>query len=196
MTGMRVSGAIELRWDDVDFGAKRLRVRRRFYRGVIGEPKSRYGKREVPLSTAMAQRLWQAQGASDELLFTGPRGERVDRDWLRRNVLKPVAGVRGWASIRCAIPAPASCSPTARARRSCKSGSGTPTPASRCGPTPPARRQAGRRGLHGQGNVGRIGRRPHLSARGCLRPARQQDGAPRASHDLTPGRPVCGTGWE
>jgi integrase len=101
MTGVRISEAIELRWKDVDLGAKRLRVRRQCFKGTVAEPKSRSGKRDIPLSTAMAQRLWQLHGAPDELVFTGPLGGRVDRDWLWRNILKPAARTAGvpWAGF-------------------------------------------------------------------------------------------------
>jgi integrase len=91
MTGVRISEALELRWEDVDFGAKRLRVRRQCFKGVVAEPKSRHGKRDIPLSTAMARQLWKLQGAPDDLMFTGSRGERIERDWLWRNMLKPAA---------------------------------------------------------------------------------------------------------
>jgi integrase len=95
MTGLRVGEAVELRWKDVDFGAKRLRVRRRFYRGNVAPPKSEPGSRDIPLSTGMCQRLWRLKGQDDELLFTSVRGQRLDRDWLWKNVLKPTAKKAG-----------------------------------------------------------------------------------------------------
>ena len=100
-TGCRIGEALELRWSDVDFGAKRLHVSRQVYHGVVGPPKSSTGVREIPLSTAMCRRLWRLQGASDELLFTGPRGLHVDRRWLARQVLDPAAKVAGvpWVSF-------------------------------------------------------------------------------------------------
>src|SRR2546423_203542 len=57
MTGVRIGEAVELRWKDVDFGAKRLQVRRSLYQGVVAEPKSKHGKRDIPLSTVLAQQL-------------------------------------------------------------------------------------------------------------------------------------------
>jgi integrase len=101
MTGVRVGEAVELRWSDVDFGAKRLRVRRRFYHGTVAPPKSEHGRRYIPLSTVLAQELWALQGAPDELIFTSVRGCRVDRDWLWKNVLKPTAKTAGveWAGF-------------------------------------------------------------------------------------------------
>jgi integrase len=82
MSGVRIGEAIELRWSDVDFGEKRLRVRKRFYQGTVAAPKSDSGRRDVPLSTDVAQALWPLQGDPGELIFTSLRGCRLDRDWL------------------------------------------------------------------------------------------------------------------
>jgi integrase len=95
MTGIRIGEAVELRWEDVDFGAKRLRIRRQFYRGRVGPPKSKEGTRDIPLSTSIARALWVRRRADDQLLFTSPRGERLDRDWCWKNVLKPAAKTAG-----------------------------------------------------------------------------------------------------
>ncbi len=95
MTGVRISEAIELRWKDVDLGARRLRVRRQCFKGVIAEPKSKHGKRDIPLSTTMCQQLWRLQGSAEDLMFVGPLGNRVDRAWLWRRILKPAAQVAG-----------------------------------------------------------------------------------------------------
>jgi integrase len=101
MTGVRIGEATELRWSDVDFGEKRLRVRRRFYQGTVAPPKSDNGRRDVPLSTVLARELWAEQGRPDELIFTNVRGSRVDRDWLWKNILKPTAKAAGveWAGF-------------------------------------------------------------------------------------------------
>jgi integrase len=101
MTGVRIGEAIELRWGDIDFGAKRLQVRRAVYLGVVGPPKSKEGSRDIPLSTALAQDLWTRQGAPQELIFTSVRGCRLDRDWCWKNVLKPTARAAGvpWAGF-------------------------------------------------------------------------------------------------
>jgi integrase len=94
-TGLRIGEALELRWGDVNLGAKRLSVQRQVYNGAVGPPKSRTGVREIPLSTAMCQRLWRTQGAPDALLFTGPRGMHVERRWLERKVLDPATKAAG-----------------------------------------------------------------------------------------------------
>jgi integrase len=45
-----------LRWADVDINAQRLHVRRRLYHG-IDAPKSRYGRRDIPLAPRMLAAL-------------------------------------------------------------------------------------------------------------------------------------------
>jgi integrase len=96
VTGLRIGEALELRWRDVEFGAKRLRVRRQVAKdGTVSPPKTRTGMREVPLSTSVCQRLWRLRGAPDALLFTSPRGLHVDRRWLRRYVLDPATQEAG-----------------------------------------------------------------------------------------------------
>jgi integrase len=95
MTGLRISEAVELRWQDVDFAARRLRVRRQFYEGTVAPPKSRHGTRDIPLSTAMTRLLWPRQGRPDELLFSGARGQRVGRRWLGRTELEPARRAAG-----------------------------------------------------------------------------------------------------
>jgi integrase len=95
MAGIRIGEAVELRWKDVDFGAKRLRVRRALYLGQVSEPKSKHGKRDVPLSRVLARELWSRQGKPDELIFTTARTTRVDRDNVWKQVLKPTAKAAG-----------------------------------------------------------------------------------------------------
>jgi integrase len=101
MTGLRIGEAVELHWSDVDFGAKRLRVRRRFYQGNVAPPKSDNGRRDIPLSAVLAQELWTQQGKPDELIFTNARGQRIDSTWARKNVLHPAAKAAGvpWAGF-------------------------------------------------------------------------------------------------
>jgi integrase len=62
--GLRISEALPLRWGDINFGKRRLLVRRSISRGRIGAPKSRYGRRDVPLTEGMASALWAARKAA------------------------------------------------------------------------------------------------------------------------------------
>jgi integrase len=51
MTGMRQGDLCALRWRDVDWSARRIRVQRDFVRGRFGTPKSKRSTRGVPLAT-------------------------------------------------------------------------------------------------------------------------------------------------
>jgi integrase len=95
-TGLRIGEAIELRRRDVDLDGRWVHVRRRFYRGKIGLPKGRKTRR-VRLSVTMADALAPhvARIPDDGLVFTGPRGSRMDRSNLGRRVLKPAAVAAG-----------------------------------------------------------------------------------------------------
>ena len=55
-TGLRISEAVALRWGDIDFGHSRVQVRRRLYLGNLAPPKSRFGRRDIPLTAGMTRR--------------------------------------------------------------------------------------------------------------------------------------------
>jgi integrase len=97
-TGLRFSEAIALQWADVDFGRRRVQVRRRAYRG-IDEPKSRHSRRDVPLAAPMSQRLWELRKAASNpeggLVFTSGSGGMLDYANLYNRVLKPAARAAG-----------------------------------------------------------------------------------------------------
>ncbi len=104
-TGLRIGEAVALTWADVDMGACRVRVRRRFYRGRFGPPKSRYGRRSVPISESMARRLWAERktrrAGDDGFVFKSDRGAMVDASNLCSRTFKPAARAAGieWATI-------------------------------------------------------------------------------------------------
>lgn len=101
-TGLRIGEAIELRWRDIDLGAGTLTVSRRFYRGRVAPPKSKYGRRTIRLSKPVMQSLWRAGGATaavDDLVFVADEGGRIDQSNLMSRILKPAAanaGVGEW----------------------------------------------------------------------------------------------------
>jgi integrase len=106
-TGLRIGEAIELRWKDVDFGQRTLRVERRFYRGKVGRPKSAYGRRTLALTPGLVQQLWlrwaEEKPDPEELVFTSERGARIDQSNLMSRVLKPAAvtaGIGSWAKTK------------------------------------------------------------------------------------------------
>lgn len=90
MTGMRQGELIALRWQDVDWRAQKIRVRRSHVLGEFGTPKSRRSSRSVPLSDRLAGELarWQQEsphGADTALVFAElTTGEPLPRGALMR----------------------------------------------------------------------------------------------------------------
>jgi integrase len=101
-TGLRLGEALALRWSDIDLGRRRLHVRRRVYAGKFAPPKSRYGRRQVPLSESLARELWARRkalrGGEEALVFPGRDGEPLDASTVFR-VVKSAARAAGvpWA---------------------------------------------------------------------------------------------------
>jgi integrase len=107
-TGLRVSEALALRWRDLILDGSRpvVRVRRAYVRGVYGPPKSRHGRRDVPIGFQLVRAL-RARHTSTEwsrpqdLVFPTLTGSAMNDGNLRNRVLKPAAeetGV-GWAGF-------------------------------------------------------------------------------------------------
>lgn len=98
-TGLRIGEAIALDWNHIDLGRRRVLVRRRFYRGSFGPPKSRYGRRDVPITASLAQALWelrkQTSAGDADLVFRTATGRMVDPSNLMSRVLKPAARAAG-----------------------------------------------------------------------------------------------------
>lgn len=109
-TGMRISEAIAIRWSDVDFGATRVNVKRRWRNGSYGPPKSRYGRRSIPLTQRMSRDLWERRKQAGNpkvaaLVWPSAVGKPLDPGNLTARVLKPAAtaaGVpwAGWHTLR------------------------------------------------------------------------------------------------
>jgi integrase len=100
-TGLRISECVALRWCDIDLGRRRLRVERRFYRGSYGPPKSRFGRREIPLSPTMARRLWvlrkeRSRAADETTVFADKNGVPLDASTAFRAVKS--------AAVRAGVP--------------------------------------------------------------------------------------------
>ncbi len=104
--GLRVSELLPLRWGDIDFGRRRLQVRRSLSRSQIGAPKTRHGRRDVPLTEAMTKALWNARkapgvdGRDDAPIFPDRDGGYLDRTQVFR-VVKAAAKTAGvpWAGL-------------------------------------------------------------------------------------------------
>jgi integrase len=90
MTGLRQGELLALRWRDVDWTARKVRVRRNYVRGHWGTPKSRRGSRSVPMADRVAtelERLFQRSSYQDDdaLVFGHPHtGKVLDHSQLVR----------------------------------------------------------------------------------------------------------------
>jgi integrase len=102
MTGLRQGELIGLRWRDVDFRARRIRVVAPYVRGEFGDPKSAGSARSVPMAERVAIALTELRarsfyGRDDELVFAHPEsGRPLDRSKLIRRFKSATvrAGVR------------------------------------------------------------------------------------------------------
>lgn len=89
-TGLRQGELVALRWRDIDWSAKVVRVRRNYTRGEWGTPKSRRSSRAVPLADRAAGELERHFQRSryrgdDDLVFAHPfTGHPYDASRLRK----------------------------------------------------------------------------------------------------------------
>jgi integrase len=87
-TGLRMGELLAMRWRDVDFAGRTVRVRASYYAGHLTTPKS--GKvRAVPMApdvAAVLARLGRREDwvGEDDLVFVGETGNYVDGSALRR----------------------------------------------------------------------------------------------------------------
>ena len=101
-TGLRVSELKALRWHDLELGdAPTVLVRRR-HRSLDGEQevKTERSAGSVPITPHLARelkahRLRQGHPGRSELVFTAPRGGRIDETDFRRRVLDPACARAG-----------------------------------------------------------------------------------------------------
>jgi integrase len=96
MTGLRQGELLGLRWRDVDFEAKKVRVVSPYVRGEFGDPKSEGSGRSVPLAERVATELKALRDRSEynkdkDLVFCHPEtGHPLDRAKLTRRFKKAV----------------------------------------------------------------------------------------------------------
>jgi integrase len=104
-TGLRISEAVGLRWEHVDLGNRpRVLVREQFYEGSRSRLKSKRGRRDVPLSPRMAERLRTKKAVShrdDAPVFATIAGTELNRANVASRILKPAGKAAGvpWASF-------------------------------------------------------------------------------------------------
>jgi integrase len=88
-SGLRISEAAALRWSDLDPVAETIIVRRKFYRGDLGEPKSPASKR-VRWIGGLAQQLLSARNGDGDGFIFGDGDHPIDEKNLLRRRLRPV----------------------------------------------------------------------------------------------------------
>jgi integrase len=98
-TGLRISEAVALqrRHLELEGSTPRVKVRRAFVKGRMGPPKSKYGKREIPLDDDLVQALRARRSAAewpgdDDLVWPAGNGAVMSQGNLRRRVLEPARG--------------------------------------------------------------------------------------------------------
>jgi integrase len=97
-TGLRWSEIAALQWRHIrlDDPSPHVRVRRALVKGKYGPPKSKYGKRNVPLPLSIVVELerWRRETEwpdADDLVFHSANGTPLHHSNMRRRVLVPVA---------------------------------------------------------------------------------------------------------
>ena len=106
LAGLRVGEICGLKWRDVDFGAGVIRVVRSYDpKHGFSEPKSRYGKRAVPMSPRLSRTMWEhyrAQGepGPEKLVFPNSLGKPRDRNALVFREFKRALQEAGLREIR------------------------------------------------------------------------------------------------
>ncbi len=102
-TGLRWSELIVVRWRDLrlDGSVPCVRVRRAYSKGEMKAPKSKYGRRDVPLDASLVSALRLRQAGEDDLVFASARGGRPNHANVMRRYLKPAAQEVGvpWAGF-------------------------------------------------------------------------------------------------
>jgi len=107
-TGLRVSELIALEWRHLrlDGSEPCVRVRRALVRGRVEPPKSRHGRRDVPLDAELVSELRRHRQASEwpgdeDLVFPSLSGTPLNPENLRRDVIRPAREEAGapWAGF-------------------------------------------------------------------------------------------------
>ena len=107
-TGVRISEAIGLQWRHLalDGSTAHVKIRRAIVRGRVQPPKSKHGRREIPLEHALVLELRRHRASTEwhrdeDLVFPSLAGTPFEPGNLRRRVLAPAAEEVGapWAGF-------------------------------------------------------------------------------------------------
>jgi integrase len=104
-TGLRIGEALGLQWRDLDLDRRIMQVRRRLYEGKLDTPKSRFGIRDLPLTTAITTGLREFRDACPaedrDFVFESRAGTPLEKHNILQRVFKPAARRAGvpWANL-------------------------------------------------------------------------------------------------
>lgn len=111
-TGLRISEALALRWQDLELDGSqpRVKIRRAYVKGAYSPPKTKHGRRDVPIGHELVRALRRHQSRSEfaaaaDLVFCAQAGQPLHDRNLSARMLKPVAGEAGvgwmgWHTLR------------------------------------------------------------------------------------------------
>lgn len=93
LTGMRIGELLALRWKNVDFDGKTIRVREAVYEGHNSTPKTQGGNRDIPFGPTLEQALRNHLGrrgtSDDSLVFPSRNGTYLRPGNLHKRWLLP-----------------------------------------------------------------------------------------------------------
>ncbi len=98
MTGMRRGELLALQWDDIDFNANVVRVRRSLSGGQIQTPKTEKSRRSIQVGPSLLGTLKEHKlrtGGRSPFVFTTQRASLLDPDNLVKRVFEPALRATG-----------------------------------------------------------------------------------------------------
>jgi integrase len=108
--GLRVSEIMGLQWGDFDWENQTVLVQRSVVHGRVGDTKTEYSRRPMPLDAALARALWNWRERSmypmdSDWVFANDQGKPRWQESILEDHLKPAAetaeiGKIGWHTFR------------------------------------------------------------------------------------------------
>ena len=100
LTGQRIGELLALRWRDIDFTSRRMKIEHNLWRGELGPPKTEASERHIHLPTVLSDILWDHKEKSrfvedDDFVFCKADGSPCDPGYLRTKVLYPALDEAG-----------------------------------------------------------------------------------------------------
>ena len=108
LAGLRIGEILGLRWENVNFASRTLRIEHAVYRGVLGTPKTKGSRRTLPMPEALIRAMEGHSYRSEDrsgLVFATRTGKPYSDTNLLARVLRP-AGVQigapwlSWHTLR------------------------------------------------------------------------------------------------